>query len=306
MKSAVITGPTGTVGMALIQKLSEAGVHVTAVCRQGSLRMGRIPRNENISVVECSLDQLKSLPALIGEKQEVFYHFGWDGTFGDSRNDVYGQNLNVKYTLDAVEAAAALGCHTFVGAGSQAEYGRHEGALKGSTPVFPESGYGVGKLCAGLMSRIACGQKGIRHVWARILSVYGPYDGEYTMIMSTIRKLLRGEVPALTGGEQQWDYLYSRDAAEAMRLLGEKGRDGGVYCIGSGQARPLREYIEILRDEVDKELSLGFGEIPYGDNQVMYLCADITDLHRDTGFVPQYTFREGIQNTIAWYKENYG
>ena len=32
------------------------------------------------------------------------------------------------------------------------------------------------KLCAGQMTRIACAQKGIQHVWARILSVYGPYD----------------------------------------------------------------------------------------------------------------------------------
>ena len=59
----------------------------------------------------------------------MFYHFGWDGTFGNSRNNMYGQNLNVKYALDAVKAAKATGCHTFVGAGSQAEYGRFEGKL---------------------------------------------------------------------------------------------------------------------------------------------------------------------------------
>ena len=76
------------------------------------------------------------------------------------------------------------------------------------------------------MSRILCEQKQIEHIWTRILSIYGPYDGENTMIMSSIGKLLRGEKPALTKGEQQWDYLYSKDAGYAMYLLGEKGVSG--------------------------------------------------------------------------------
>lgn len=43
---------------------------------------------------------------------------------------------------------------------------------------------------------------------------------------------------------QRWDYLYSKDAGRAYYLIGEKGRNGAVYCVGSGQARPLKEYIE--------------------------------------------------------------
>ncbi len=91
------------------------------------------------------------------------------------------------------------------------------------TPTFPENGYGIAKLCAGQMSRILCEQKNMNHIWTRILSVYGPYDGENTMIMSVIRKLAHGEKPSLTEGKQQWDYLYSKDAGYAMYLLGEKG-----------------------------------------------------------------------------------
>lgn len=97
-----------------------------------------------------------------------------------------GQLQNIQYTLDAVELASRIGCKKFVGAGSQAEYGRVEGVLSASTPVFPENGYGIAKLCAGQMSRILCEQKQIEHIWTRILSIYGPYDGENTMIMSSI------------------------------------------------------------------------------------------------------------------------
>lgn len=303
MKRAVITGPTGAIGLALIESLTAHGYTVTAVVRPGSKRAERIQTGGSVRRVDCDLSQLSQLPSQIPEGADVFYHFGWDGTFGDSRNNMYGQNLNVKYALDAVDAAAAMGCTTFIGAGSQAEYGRFEGKLNAGTPAFPENGYGIAKLCAGQMTRILCAQKGIRHIWPRILSIYGPYDGAQTMVMSTIRKLLDHEKPACTKGEQMWDYLYAKDAALAMMLLAEKGLDGRIYCIGSGQVRPLRDYIEKIRDAVDPQLPVGFGEVPYADKQVRYLCADITDLKEDTGFAPQYSFDEGIRETVEWCRK---
>jgi len=304
MKKAIITGPTGAIGIALINKLISENVEVVAVCRAGSKRINRIPVNPLVKLIECSLPELEKLPELLDGKYDVFYHFGWDGTFGNSRNNMHGQNLNVKYTLDAVEVASILGCHTFIGAGSQAEYGRFEGKLNATTPVNPENGYGIAKLCAGQMSRILCEQKNMKHIWTRILSVYGPFDGEATMVMSTIGKLLNHEKPKFTKGEQEWDYLYSEDAARAMFLLGDKGVHGKIYCIGGGTARPLSEYIEVIRDSIDANAELGLGDVPYGDNQVMYLCADIAELKEDTGFYPHYSFEEGIKKTIEWYKQN--
>lgn len=136
------------------------------------------------------------------------------------------QTQNIRYTLDAVELAKQLGCQVFVGAGSQAEYGRVTGSLSAHTPAFPENGYGIAKLCAGQMSRIACRQQGIRHVWARILSVYGTFEGPNTMVMSSIRTLLRGERPLFTGSEQMWDYLFPKTLPTACILWRKRGLTG--------------------------------------------------------------------------------
>ena len=302
MKKAIITGPTGSIGIALINKLISENVEVVAVCRPGSARISRIPESDKVQIVECSLDEITNLIDMIDGGADVFYHFAWDGTFGNSRNDMRLQNNNVKYALDAVTVAKELGCSKFIGAGSQAEYGRVEGVLRPDTPAFPENGYGIAKLCAGQMTRIMCEQLGIEHVWTRILSIYGPYDGENTMIMSVISKLLKGEKPSLTPGGQMWDYLYSKDVANAFYLLGEKGKNGSIYCLGGGEARPLKEYVEILKDAIDEKLELGFGDVPYGDKQVMHLCADITNLTEDTGFRPEVRFEDGIRETIEWVK----
>lgn len=304
MRRAIVTGATGAVGTALIKELIKNNIEILVFCHKGSKRIDNIPEHILVNKKYCSLDELADVQNDTGKKYDVFYHFAWEGTTGSSRNDMYLQNRNVKYALDAVGAAHRFGCGTFIGAGSQAEYGRFEGKLKPDTPTFPETGYGIGKLCAGQMTREYAHQLGMKHIWTRILSVYGPNDWPQSMIMSTISKLKNGEIPQFTKGEQMWDYLYSDDAAKAFRLLGEKGKDGKIYVLGSGIARPLVKYIEDIRDIVSPKSKLGIGELPYSPGQVMYLQADISDLRRDTGFEPTYSFKNGIKKMILLNEEN--
>lgn len=303
MKKAIITGPTGAVGMALAKVLREQGMEVTAVCHRGSGRNRQIPREPGVRTIDCDLDEIRKLSQQLPHDYDIFYHLAWAGTAGSARDDTALQIKNIRYTVDAVETAKALGCRCFVGAGSQAEYGRSREKLDARTRTFPENGYGMAKLCAGQMSRLRCEQLGMRHVWTRILSVYGPYDGGGSLVSSMLRKLLRGEKASCTKGEQVWDYIYSEDAARALYAAGRYGRHGKTYCIGSGEGKPLAEYIRQIRDAVSPRGEIGFGDVPYGEKQVMYLCADIRELTEDTGFVPEVGFGEGIRKTAEWYKE---
>lgn len=303
IQTAVVTGPTGAIGIALCEKLLRENVTVYVVCRPGSSRIKDLPKAEALHVVECDAKELATLPQKMeGVSVDAFFHFAWAHTIGQGRNDMPAQIENIQSTIDAVRAAKALGCQVFLGAGSQAEYGRVEGLLKSDTPAFPENGYGMAKLCAGQMSRVEAKALDIDHVWVRILSVYGPHDGPMTMISGTIRKLLAGERPALTAGIQRWDYLYAGDAADAFYLAACHGRNGAVYPLGSGQAMPLKDYIIQMRDAIDPALPLGLGEVPYGPLQVMHLQADISALQADTGFAPKTPFAEGIRRTMDWVK----
>jgi nucleoside-diphosphate-sugar epimerase len=304
LKKAVISGATGTIGMALISHLIKNNVEVLVLYRNNSLRIDRIPNHPLIKKEICSLTEMSDFVLKDDNKYDVFYHFAWNGTFGNARDNMYLQNENVKYTLDAVNLAKRLGCHTFIGAGSQAEYGRADGKLTSDTPTFPETGYGIAKLCAGQMSHLLCKQLGLRHIWVRILSVYGPMDNEYSLTMSTIIKLIKGEQTHFTDGEQIWDFLYSEDAANAFYLIGETGIGGKTYCLGSGNTCLLKDAITEIINQVNPNARTGIGDLPYPPNQVMFLCADIGSLTEDTGFVPLVPFKEGIRKTIEWYKKN--
>ena len=128
-KRIVITGPTGAIGMALIRRCMEEKIHVVAVCHKKSSRIAQIPQNPYVHIVEADLSDLrrldrKDLGLAEPEHADIFYHFAWEGTTGAPRDDMPLQIRNIQYTIEAVELAHRLGCDTFIGAGSQAEYGR--------------------------------------------------------------------------------------------------------------------------------------------------------------------------------------
>jgi nucleoside-diphosphate-sugar epimerase len=304
IKKVVITGPTGAVGYALISALIKQKIFVYAVSRRNSKRIKQIPQSEFVKVIECNLDELKDLPSMIDTEIDAFYHFGWDGTYGETRQDLYLQNKNIEFTLDAVNAAAKMGCKVFIGAGSQSEYGHISGVLHPVTPCNPDNGYGIAKLTACQMSRILCNKFGIRHEWCRIVSLYGPNDGEYTLISSLVRALKTEKHFKTTNGDQIWDYIYSKDAAQAFIKVAQRGKDGAVYLLGSGRTRTLKEYILAVKNIIGGECTIGFGEIPYYPNQVMHLEADISNLIEDTGFKINYSFEDGINDMLKEIENN--
>ena len=314
MKKAYVTGATGAIGMALVAELLQNNIEVTVFLRKDSERSGRIAesfgeelKRGNLSVEYVSLEELKHFMENVytpGRQDSVFYHLGWSGTFGKLRNDAVLQQKNVEYTLDAVRLADRLGCTKFIGVGSQAEYGRVSTRLTPDTDTVPENEYGRAKLAAGVSSRELCRELGIEHAWVRVLSVYGPYDGMNTMITSVIRGLLKGDRVSLTKGEQMWNYLYSKDAGKELYLLGAKAvRNGAVYILAGSEEHSLKEYVVRLCRAMDADDKLlGFGDVPYGEGQVMCLTADIGTLCSDTGYIPDTTFEDGIKKTAEWVK----
>lgn len=305
MKKAIVTGPTGVIGIALVKKLVEDNIEVYAVCRPNSSRTKTILKSDMVHIVECDLSKIRQLKEMIKQDCDFFYHLAWEGTMNPrNRFDMYLQNRNIKFTLDAVETAHDLNCKVFVGAGSQAEYGVGAEIMKPETYTSPISGYGMAKLCAGQMTRHMCQQYGMKHIWARILSVYGVGDGKQTLICSAIISMIKGERFSMTPGEQLWDYLYSEDLAEALVAMSEFGKDGAVYVVGSGQVKPLKEYVKVIRDNIDVSLEIGIGDKEYNCDQVMHLEADISSLTKDTGWVPRTSFEIGIRKLIKTLKKD--
>ena len=322
MKDVIITGATGMIGSHVAKNLMERGINVTAIVRPMSEKLRHlewaereagvacIANNDNtievgkLRVVECGLWDLPTLRDKLGWEHDALFHFGWGFTFGPGRNDAAKQESNVRAAIDAVHLAYEAGCKSFVGAGSQAEFGIVTGTLSDELKKEPVTGYGIAKLAAGRLTALECRYRGMPHNWARILSCYGPGDNDYTMVMSAVRSMLKGERMQFTPAEQVWDYIYADDCAKAFIAIAEKGLDQKSYMIGSGTNMLLKDYIYAIRDAINPDLEVGIGERDYNPDQVMHLVADISDLVNDTGYKPTTTFEEGIKRTVQWAKEN--
>lgn len=306
MKRVLVTGGTGLTGAALIRYLLACEIEVVALIRKNSARIKYLPKSERLHIISCDMDEyLRIAKELMDYKPiDVFFHLAWDGsTIVDkigSRDNMPLQAMNIVYAVNAVELCHIIKCPCFIMTGSQAEFGRLDTILNENTVSIPNSGYGSAKLCAETMTRIMCRSYDIKHIFARLFSVYGPYDGTNSLVYTSILKLLSGERPKYTKGEQEWDFLYSFDAAKALVLLAEKGRDGEMYCVASGESRQLKEYIKTIHKVCNSNIVPVFGEIPYGKNQVMRLGADISKLKADTGFESEYSFEQGIEYIKNW------
>ena len=300
MERIIITGATGMIGAALTRACVEAGVRVVAVVRPDSARLHCLPISPLVEVVECALTELSQLPKRINGSADAFFHLGWGHTGPAKFENILYQTKNIDATLLALSAAKELGCAVFIGTGSQAEYGPLDlERITPENPCNPKLAYGICKYAAGKLAFLEGERIGLPVAWVRVFSVYGPGDKPSTMIASTLRRMLADERVSFTLGEQLWDYLYCDDAARALYLLGQRGgKASGVFCLGSGNARPLAEYIRSMAKAAGYALPLGIGELSYAPNQVMRLCADISSLTQETGFLPAVSFEEGICRTI--------
>jgi nucleoside-diphosphate-sugar epimerase len=239
--------------------------------------------------------------ALTLEPVDAAFHLAWAGVTSEFKNNPEQITRNVSGTLRIWDLLHKSGCKTWIGLGSQAEYGPYLGVLDEKSAVAPVTAYGMAKLAVGQLTAQLCSMSSMRYVWLRLLSAYGPDDDNRHMVPTVIRALLRGEKPSLTAGEQVWDYLYVVDAAEALCAVLETDAEG-VFMLSSGNTSTIRSAVELLRDYIDSGLMVGFGDIPYSVDQVMHLEADNTRLRTATGWLPTTDLTTGLQQTVDSYR----
>ena len=266
----IISGATSSIGIALCEECVTNGIGVVAIIRPDSSKRSLLPSSRLIEIVESELSDYDNIESE-GINADAFIHLAWSSTDGAAaRDNTYAQADNIQATLKAVELAERCGCSVFVGAGSQAEYGRTNAVLTGDTECNPET-------------------------------AYGPNCSKRTVISYSVDTLLRGEKPVLSDGRQVWDFIYISDVAKALLSCARSGASDKTYVIGYGKSKPLREYLEDVRDILSPSQEMGFGERPYNADAVMHLHCDISELTADTGFVPTVDFEEGIRKLADTY-----
>ncbi len=295
MNTVVITGATSFIGKNMLKELLKQDYFVYAVVRNPQ-KIAEFKESQNLRIIECELNQIEELPKKIDDKIDIFYHLAWDGTRASDRADVEKQNTNFQQSIVVMNIAKILGCHTFIGAGSQAEYGQCEGIITEEYPTMPVTEYGKAKLAVYQKGCDMLPKVGIKFIWARIFSVYGYGDYKGTLISTSISKMLNNEPIALTECTQMWDFVHVRDVVTALISLADA--PSGVYHIANGESHLLKEYVLKMKTMTNSKSILQFGAIPYGKDGMVSFEPNVDKLKQITGWEPKITFEQGIQEII--------
>ena len=299
MKNVIITGGNGFVGSNTARYFLSQGVKVLSIDRAERSSF----EAEGLTYLQCDVFDAQSLKEKLPVGvYDTFIHFAWAGSAGTARVDYNLQMKNALMTVECLKVAKLIDCKRYVCAGSIMEY-EVEAAVhtQGSRPGMGYI-YGMGKHIAHCMCKAVAADIGIELIWPMITNAYGVGELSPRFVNTTLRKIINGEPLQFTAATQNYDFVYVTDVAKAFFLITQNGKPFCEYMIGSGNARPLKEFILEMQQALAPEVTPLFGDVPFtGTNMPLSTFSD-AETKKDTGFEAEISFAEGTRMTMEWLK----
>jgi len=308
MSIILISGATGFVGANLTRYLVKEGFEVHIFVRKSSnlWRIEDILSQVKVHTVDLTDKRMVS-SAVEEVKPEVIFHLATAGIYGgvhpDERSAI---ETNFIGTINLINGCNKIGYKCFVNTGSSSEYGRKEKPMNETDICEPNTLYGITKLASSLYAKNEGMKNGKPILTLRLFSPFGPYDDSRRLISYAILNSLRNKNLELSNPNSVRDYIFVEDVITAYLKCMEKAEDckGEIFNIGSGIQRKVSEVINVIQEKTGSKLEPMWGKIAGRDYDPEVWQADITKARKYLNWYPKYTFTEGIERTVKWFKEN--
>lgn len=300
--SVLITGAGGVIGRALQRELASAGYkNVVAIT------------SKDVDLT----DQAATERLFSSTKPTLVFHLAarvW-GIMGNLSNKGIAYLDNIRINTNVVEAARMCGTKKIVAMGSAAIYSdmvklpMSEDQIWNGPPHYSEAAYAHSKRSMLAQLEAYKDQYGLNFAYGISTNLFGPHDrfdekfGH--VIPSLISKFhkgqLHGEPISVWGtGKAERDFLFSHDAAFALRLLGEEYH--GPINLATGTSVTIRDTVDMLQKISGYTGAVEWDSTkPDGQKLREY---DVSRL-KALGFKPRQSFEQALSITYHWYKENF-
>jgi len=296
----LVTGASGFIGRHALEPLVQLGFEVHAVTSRAEAPSHAPP---GVTWHQADLLDHGAHGALLDAvAPSHLLHLAWYAEHG--RFWTSTENLRWSAaTIRLVQAFAEGGGRRAVLAGSCAEYrwGEPGPCVEYATPLEPATLYGTAKNATRALLEAAAGELGMELAWGRVFFLYGPDEAPGRLVAAVARALVAGERARTGDGTQVRDFMHVADVAGAFAALLDSPVAGAVN-IGSGEARPLRDVIEAIGAATGRGDLLDIGALAPRAGDPAQLVADIARLRDEVGFVSAIGLREGIEQTVAWWR----
>jgi GDP-L-fucose synthase len=304
-KRILVTGGAGFLGRQVVEQLCQAGAAQEKIT---------VPRSR-----DCDLRSLEQCQRAVEQQDVVIHlaaHVGGIGLNRDKPAELFYDNLMMGTQL--IHAAYQAGVEKFVCVGTICAYPKFtpvpfkEDDLWNGYPEETNAPYGVAKKALLVQLQAYRQQYGLNGIYLLPVNLYGPEDNfdpsSSHVIPALIRKVheaqQKGEkkLPVWGDGSPTREFLYSTDAARGIVMGTQDYNDQEPVNLGTGYEITIRDLIELICGLMEFE-----GEIVWETdkpNGQPRRCLDTERAKQSFGFTAQVDFKQGLKNTIDWYRQH--
>lgn len=309
----LVTGGAGFIGSNLCEAILEMGYRVRCLDNLSTGKQENIDmfiNDPNYEFIKGDITDLDTCMSACEGVDYVMNQAAWGSVPRSIEMPLYYELVNIRGTLNMLEAARQQKVKKFVYASSSSVYGDH--------PVLPKkegqegnllSPYALTKRVDEEYGKLYYRLYGLDTYGLRYFNVFGrrqdPNGAYAAVIPKFIKQLLNDEQPTINGdGKQSRDFTYIENVIEAnlRACQGSHEAGGQAYNVAYGGREYLIDIYYTLTASLDKDIEPKFGPDRSGD--IKHSNADISKAKELLHYDPQYSFADGIKLAIDWYREN--
>ena len=309
----LVTGGAGFIGSNLCETILNMGYKVRCLddfSTGKKINVDMFLDNPNYEFLRGDIKDFDTCMQACESVDYVLNQAAWGSVPRSIEMPIFYCKNNIEGTLNMLEAARQQGVKKFVYASSSSVYG--------DEPNLPKregregnllSPYALTKRCDEEWAKLYTKLYGLDTYGMRYFNVFGrrqdPNGAYAAVIPKFIKQLLNDEQPTINGdGKQSRDFTYIENVIEAnlKACLASHEAAGRAYNIAYGGREYLIDIYYTLTKALGKNIEPNFGPDRKGD--IKHSNADISAAREMLGYAPDYDFAKGLNEAIAWYKDN--
>ncbi|MBI5408214.1 MAG: NAD-dependent epimerase/dehydratase family protein [Nitrospirae bacterium] len=310
-KKVLVTGGTGFIGTHIVRELLKTGARIRVPIHNRPL----IVRDERIETLQADLTRQEDCLRILTGVDYVFHAAGSVGAAGVT-NPMSSITINLILTAQILQAAWTAGVQRILIFGSSTGYPAADHPVKEDEmwsgaphPVY--TGYGWMRRYLERLGEFVHSKSGMKVAVVRPTAVYGPWDNfdlkTCHVIPALVRRAVEKENPFVVwgSGEEIRDFLHASDLARACLLMLENYAECDPVNIGYGKTLTIKETV----DTVLKAAGHSDAEVVFDSTKpttIPYRAVDIGKAKQTLGFEPAVSLKEGVKDTVQWYREKTG
>ncbi len=311
MTTYLITGIAGFIGSNIARALLAQGASVRGVDNFITGKRMNLEGLHGLDFIEGSIENPETCARACRDVTFVFHEAALASVPRSVADPVSSNNTNVTGTLNLLLAAREAGVRRVVYAGSSSAYGDQLTLPKCEEMIpNPISPYAVSKLAGENYMRCFTHVYGLDTVTLRYFNVFGPHQDPSSQYSGVLAKfslaMLSGSTPVIYGdGTQSRDFTFIENVVEANLLAMHAPREnvsGQVFNVATGERVTLNDAVRDLRELTGFAGKVEYRPIRTGD--IAHSQADITRAREAFGFQPKVNFKEGLRQTVHWYRDS--